>query len=283
MNRRDFLHLSSASLAAACTSKAPPMQPAAPMPVVFVSHGAPTMALDPIAARDFGALGAALQEPKAILALSAHWLDAPPTIGTSATRELLHDYSGFPAELARVRHPAPGAPALAEEVRRLVADARHDDRRPWDHGVWTPLVHMNPEADVPVLQMSVPWSWAPARLHALGRSLAPLRRQGVLVLASGGMVHNLRALDWSGANPAPPAWALDFEGWVREQLLARDDDRLLSYRERAPALARAHPSDDHFVPLLVAAGAASEDSSAVAFPIEGFEMGSLSRLAVRWG
>ncbi|MFN9785010.1 MAG: DODA-type extradiol aromatic ring-opening family dioxygenase [Planctomycetia bacterium] len=255
------------------------MQAASTMPVVFVSHGAPTMALDPLAARDFGALGRDLPRPRAILVLSAQWLDAPPTIGTTSTREVRYDFSGFPDELRHVRYPAPGAADVAARVQALVPDCAHSEARPWDHGVWTPLVHMHPAADVPVLQLSVPWRWSPARLHQLGARLAPLRREGVLLLASGGMVHNLRRLEWSHAGP-PPAWALDFEAWTREQLLAHQHDALLAYRERAPALHLAHPSDDHFVPLLVAAGAASTTSGPVAFPIEGWEHGSLSRTAV---
>lgn len=259
------------------------MPPATLMPVVFVSHGAPTMALDPVAARDFGALGRAVPRPAAILVLSAHWLESPPTVGTRTTRELLHDYSGFPTELRQVRYPAPAAAALAQDVLRLVPGSRLDDERPWDHGVWTPLVHMQPAADVAVLQLSVPWRLPPERLHQLGRQLAPLRAQGVLILASGGMVHNLGQLAWGRPDAPVPKWASEFEAWTRAQLVGHDHDRLVTWRERAPGCALAHPSHDHFVPLLVAAGAATIDAPSVSFPIEGFELGSLSRLAVRWG
>jgi 4,5-DOPA dioxygenase extradiol len=265
----------------------PPDQPphAAPtagrMPVAFVSHGAPTLALDRVAGADFARLFAALPRPRAILALSAHWLDAPPTIGTVTARPLLHDYAGFPPALGRVRHDAPTAAWLAPRLAELLPGVARADARPWDHGVWVPLVHMDPRAEIPVLQLSVPWRWSPRELHALGRALRPLRDDGVLVLASGGMVHNLGALAWSGDAP-PPAWALDFEGWVSDRLLARDDDGLLAYRERAPGFRQAHPSDDHFVSLLVAAGAA-DAGDAASFPITGFELGSLSRCAVRFG
>lgn len=206
------------------------------MPVVFVSHGAPTLALDRVAGADFARLFAALPRPRAILALSAHWLDAPPTIGTVTARPLLHDYAGFPPALGRVRHTAPAAAWLAPRLAELLPGIARADARPWDHGVWVPLVHMDPRAEVPVLQLSVPWRWSPRELHALGRALRPLR----------------------------------------------DDDGLLAYRERAPGCRLAHPSDDHFVPLLVAAGAADADDAAT-FPITGFELGSLSRCAVRLG
>lgn len=251
------------------------------MPVVFVSHGAPSLALDRVAGADFARLFGSLPRPRAILALSAHWLDAPPTVGTTTPRPLLHDYAGFPPALGRVRHDAPTAAWLAARVGALVPGVAHADQRPWDHGVWGPLVHMDPRAEIPVLQLSVPWRRGERALFELGRALRPLRDEGVLVLGSGGMVHNLGALDWDGAG-SPPAWALDFEGWVRSRLVARDDDSLLAYRDRAPGCRLAHPSDDHFAPLLVAAGAATGADS-VTFPIEGFEFGSLSRCAVRFG
>jgi 4,5-DOPA dioxygenase extradiol len=180
-----------------------------------------------------------------------------------------------------VRHDAPAAAWLAPRLAELLPGIARADARPWDHGVWVPLVHMDPRAEVPVLQLSVPWRWSPRELHALGRTLRPLRDDGVLVLASGGMVHDLGALAWSGDAP-PPAWATEFEVWVRERLAARDDDGLLAYRERAPGFRQAHPSDDHFVPLLVTAGAA-DAGDAVTFPITGFELGALSRCAVRFG
>jgi 4,5-DOPA dioxygenase extradiol len=140
---------------------------------------------------------------------------------------------------------------------------------------------MHPAHDVPVLQVSMPWRWTPRQMFDFGRQLAPLRREGVLVLASGGAVHNLRRLDWNGGD-RPAAWAQNFEGWVRERLTTGDVDGLLDYRQRAPDLQLAHPTDDHFVPLLVAAGA-GHDLGTPTFPIQGWELGSLSRLAVRFG
>jgi 4,5-DOPA dioxygenase extradiol len=256
--------------------------PSARLPVVFVSHGAPTLALDPVAGADFARLGQSLPRPRAVLVLSAHWLDAPPTLGTSHRQPLLYDFAGFPERLHQVQYPAPGATELAAELAHTLS-LRRDEHRPWDHGVWVPLLHMLPGASVPVLQLSVPYRWRPQQLFALGRQLAPWRQEGVLLLASGGMVHNLSQVDWRDAAPTPQ-WAVDFEQWVRERLLHGDVDGLLDHRRRAPAGALAHPTDDHFLPLLVAAGAAELDrDTAIDFPIEGFELGSLSRLAVRFG
>ncbi|MBX3464511.1 MAG: dioxygenase [Planctomycetes bacterium] len=252
------------------------------MPVLFVSHGAPTLALDAGAGRDFAHAARALPRPRALVVLSAHWLDAPATIGTRTQRPLLYDFAGFPPELHRVRYDAPAATDLADDLQRRLPTLARADERPWDHGVWVPLVHMFPTADVPVLQLSVPYRWTPRQLFELGQRLAPLREQGVLLLASGGAVHNLRDLDWRGER-APPDWAVEFEGWLRDRLLAASIDDLVAFRERAPALRRAHPTDEHFLPLLVALGAAAGHGGAVTFPIEGWEYGSLSRLAVRWG
>lgn len=292
LDRRRFLRLPAAALAAAaCRSEEVPMpaneihEPTAAgvMPVLFVSHGAPTLALDAVAGADFTRLGAALPRPRAVLVVSAHWLDAPPTLGTRVPRPLLHDFAGFPPELDAIRYDAPAAAALADELERRLPELRRTDDRPWDHGVWVPLLHLFPAADVPVLQLSMPWRWTPRQMFALGERLAPLAAEGVLVLGSGGAVHNLRRIDWNGGPPA--AWATGFEGWLRERLTARAFDDVVAYREKAPDLALAHPTDDHFVPLLVVAGAAAAAprAGAVTYPIEGFEFGSLSRLAVRFG
>ena len=250
------------------------------LPVLFVSHGAPTLALDARAGADFARLAAAMPVPRAVLVVSAHWLDAPATLGTRTQRELLYDFSGFPPELYRLRYAAPAAAALAEQLPERIPSLARADERPWDHGVWVPLMHMYPQATVPVLQLSMPWRWTPKQMFDLGHQLAPLRADGVLVLASGGAVHNLGRLAWGGGGKPPP-WAVNFESWVREKLAADDVDALLSFREKAPDLNLAHPSDDHFVPLLVALGAGTR--AQVTFPIEGWDHGSLSRLAVRWG
>lgn len=249
------------------------------MPALFVSHGAPTLAVDRVSGADFRRLADAVPEPRAVLVFSAHWTDAPAAIGTVTKRPLLHDYHGFPRELYALRYAAPVANDLVARITSLVPSIERDDERPWDHGVWVPLLHMYPRADVPLLQVSLPIAWPPRHLIELGNLLAPLRDEGVLVLGSGGAVHNLGRIDWN--HGAPPAWAVDFESWLRERLTTSAVDDVIAFRERAPGTRLAHPTDEHFLPLLVALGAARDD--AVTFPIEGFEYGSLSRLAVRFG
>lgn len=295
ITRRTFVQATTTSLALpatlACRSAAeepaeedlqvPSGESAGRQPVVFVSHGAPDLALDPGKGADLTRMAEAMPMPTAVLVLSAHWERTPVRIGTVAPRELIHDYGGFAAELREVRHDAPTAPDLAARVARLL-EIEHDPRpRGWDHGVWVPLVHMDPGARLPVLQLSLPTRLPGAELISLGRRLAPLRDEGVLVLGSGGLVHNLGALDWSGGAPAP-TWATEFEDWTRTRLAAHDLDRLAAFTDHAPALREAHPTLEHFQPLLVALGASTE-SDAVTFPVGGFEYGSLSRTAVRFG
>lgn len=250
------------------------------MPVGFVSHGAPPLALDHEKGRDLRRWADALPRPAAVLVVSAHWDHTPVRVGTASTRPLLYDFGGFPDELRRLEYPAPGAPELATRVAERL-DAGRDDDRPWDHGVWVPLLHMYPDADVPVLQVSLPGRLPARELLELGARLAPLRDEGVLVLGSGGAVHNLRELDWRDESP-PPAWATDFEQWATAALRAGDLDRLASFRD-VPSSRLAHPTPEHFQPLLVAAGAASRGTHDASFPVEGFEYGSLSRLAVQLG
>lgn len=256
------------------------------MPAAFVSHGAPLLAVDRVSGADFRRMAEAMRAPRAVLVFSAHWTDAPATIGTIERRSLLHDFSGFPRELDAIRYDAPVASDLAARVASLIDGIERDDERPWDHGVWVPLLHMYPRADIPVLQVSLPVEWPARRVFELGERLAPLRDEGVLVLGSGGAVHNLGRLDWSGSG-MPPAWASEFEAWLRDRIAARAIDDVVAFRERGPASRLAHPTIEHFVPLLIALGAGNADAnataSAVSFPIEGFEYGSLSRLAVRFG
>ena len=254
---------------------------ASELPALFVSHGAPSLALDPVHGADFAELAGSLPRPRAWLVVSAHWEATPLRVGAVERRELLHDYGGFDPRLREVRHDAPAAPDLAREVRARLPEAVDAPERPWDHGVWVPLVHINPTAATPVLQLSLPSNLSPAELLDLGARLRPLRDQGVGLLASGGFVHNLGALDWTGSAP-PPTWALEFEGWLRATLAADDRDALADLERRAPALSLAHPTPEHLLPLLVARGAA-DDGAAVSFPIGGFEYGSLSRTAVRFG
>jgi 4,5-DOPA dioxygenase extradiol len=227
------------------------------LPALFVSHGAPTLPFDDGPARDFlRGLGKALPRPKVVLAISAHWDTEAPTLTTAAKNSTIHDFYGFPKPLYDLRYDAPGAPEAAVQVGELLGKAglvaRANARRGLDHGAWVPLMLMYPEADIPVLQLSVSSQLGVAHHIALGKALQPFREDG-LILASGGFVHNLTALDW---NSGPePEWSVRFADWMDHALTGRRRDDLIAYRSRAPEAARAHPSEDHILPLFVAYGA----------------------------
>lgn len=253
-----------------------------PLPVGFVGHGAPTLAIDPVKGAELAAFARSFPEPHGILVISAHWETRAPTLGTVQQRPLVYDFNGFPEALYRARYPAPAAPELARRVENLLRPwniARAVDRG-FDHGVWVPLVHMYPDAQVPLLQLSLPSRLPGAELIKIGLSLAPLRAEGVLLLGSGSLTHNLRLSRYEDPSP-PPAWAVEFDAWVAEILERWDMDALADYRRRSPALHVAHPTEEHFLPLLIAAGAASISTPAVTFPIVGFEHRALSRRCVR--
>jgi 4,5-DOPA dioxygenase extradiol len=251
------------------------------LPVGFVAHGAPTLALDAIKGAPFREWGSALPQPMAFLVVSAHFERAPLTIGATERTPLVYDFSGFPEELYRVKYNAPGAPWLARRVRALLQGHEiHESDRGLDHGVWTPLVHIAPSANVPVLELSMPYSYSPSQLFEVGGLLAPLRREGVFILASGNLVHNLRHVDFSERS-APPSWASEFDGWIRDVLKGKDWDQLMQYPTLGPAVNIAHPTAEHLRPVLVAAGAAADDE--VKFVLEGWEYGSLSRRTVQFG
>ena len=226
-------------------------------PTLFVSHGAPSLVAEQGPARDFlCALGAELPRPRAIVVVSAHWETVAPTVGGAAAFDTIHDFYGFPEPLYRLRYPASGDPTLAERVAALIDAAgfagRIDARRGLDHGAWAPLMLMYPQADIPVVPLSIQSQAGAAHHYRLGEALAPLRDEGVLVLASGSATHNLRAI----GDGAPPAWAEAFSAWLAARLAAGDVNALLDYRRRAPEAVRTHPTDEHLLPLFVALGAA---------------------------
>ncbi len=255
---------------------------ARPIPALFLAHGAPPLLDDAGWVAELAAWAARLPRPESILMLSAHWEERPPTLGATRTVPLVYDFHGFPARYYQQTYPAPGAPELAARVRAAIGErgVADDPARGLDHGAYVPLVAMYPEADVPVLQLSLP-SEDPAELFALGRALRPLRDDGALIVGSGFITHNLRLIDWSGAAPTPE-WAREFDAWTEEALLRRDVDALLDYERKAPATRIALPTREHFVPLLVALGAAHEDEE-VTFPIGGFWLSSLTRRSVQFG
>ncbi|MEZ4293856.1 MAG: class III extradiol ring-cleavage dioxygenase [Polyangiaceae bacterium] len=259
-----------------------PLLPTGPlMPVAFVGHGAPTLALDTDRGAVLTAFARALAPPSAILVISAHWETRSPTLGTVQPRPLLYDYNGFPEALYRVQYACPPAPEVARRAEALLRpwNVARSVERGLDHGAWVPLVHMFPDASVPVLQLSLPGRFAGPDLLKIGAALAPLRSDGVLILGSGSLTHNLRLSRYEDPSP-PPAWAVEFDTWIKEVLARWDLDMLADYRRRSPALHVAHPTEEHFLPLLVAAGAASVTRPAVTFFIEGFEHRSMSRRSV---
>ena len=253
------------------------------LPIIFVGHGAPTLAIDREKGAQLGRWAASLPKPTTILVVSPHWQTRDPTVGTTTQLPLLYDFAGFPAALNNVQYAYTPAPALADRVIALLAPhmsiGRSSDRK-LDHGVWTPLVHMFPAADIPVLQLSLPRR-SGEELFTLGKLLAPLAREGVLVMTTGNITHNLRRID-PAENAKPPSWAVDFDNWCADVLRRADVNALLGYRVRAPGFAMAHPTEEHFLPLLIAAGAAGVQSHRVMFPIVGFELGSLSRRCVQF-
>jgi 4,5-DOPA dioxygenase extradiol len=250
-------------------------------PVLFIGHGAPTLALDSAKGAPLRALGETLSGVSAILVVSAHWEESPPTLGATEAVPLVYDFSGFPRPLYSVAYPAPGAPELAERVAVLLGgEVASRPERGLDHGVWTPLVHLFPEAETPVLQLSMPSAKGGSEVFRVGARLAPLRAEGVLLIGSGNVTHDLRALAPEGTPPAPEF--LEFDRWVAERLAAGDFDALLDALVKGPAYRRNHPTPDHWFPLLFAAGAA-RSGEPVSFPVEGWEYGNLSRRAVKFG
>lgn len=251
------------------------------MPVVFLAHGAPPLLDDAGWVGELAAWGQVLPRPAAIVVVSAHWEARPLAIGATRPLPLIYDFYGFPERFYRLRYPAPGAPGVAQRIRELLAAARiacvDEPGRGLDHGSYIPLMCMVPAADIPVLQISLPGE-SPEELFAVGRALAPLRAEGVLLIGSGFLTHNLRALRL----PETPGWARDFDAWSADVLARRDIDALLDYRRRAPGVADALPTHEHFTPVIVAAGAAGD--SPARFPITGFWFGgAMTRRSVQFG
>lgn len=229
------------------------------LPTLFVPHGAPTFVLHPDAAgAALVAIARRLPRPRAILAVSAHWTTESPMVGSDPEPETLHDFHGFPPALYDLNYPAPGDPDLARQISERLGEAgcRVQAGRGLDHGVWIPLSLMYPRADIPVVPFSVQPGLGPEHHWRLGRTLAPLREEGVMVLGSGNLTHNLR--DWHTARGTPD-YVPRFADWIWHHLAAGEREALLDYRQRAPDAIRAHPSDEHLLPLFVALGAAGAD------------------------
>jgi 4,5-DOPA dioxygenase extradiol len=250
------------------------------LPTLFLSHGSPMHAVQAGAAGEaWAALGRKLPRPRAVLIASAHWETSVPMLTGNPQPETIHDFGGFPPELYQLRYPTKGAPDLAERAVALLKDADLtagiDGCRGLDHGAWVPLRWMYPDADIPVVQLSVQPELGPAHHVRLGRAVAPLAGEGVLIIGSGHTTHNLR--DWM-TNPRrqePLRYAQAFAEWVGERLRTHDTDALTAYREQAPEASRAHPSEEHFLPLFVALGAAGNNAEPERI-LGGFEAGALA-------
>lgn len=254
------------------------------LPTLFISHGSPMLALEPGASGPaLARLAAELPRPRAILVVSAHWESQGLSLTGAAHPETWHDFYGFPPALYAVQYPAPGAPELAREVQGLLKsaglDAAIDDQRPLDHGAWVPLSLMYPEADIPVLQLSLPSRLGPAFQTRVGRTLAALRDQGVLLIGSGSITHNLRELDWHAEDDHGSDWAQAFRDWMVEHLARDDEDALHHYRTQAPNAVRSHPSDEHLLPLYFARGA----GGAFSLAHSGFTLSALGMDIYRFG
>lgn len=255
------------------------------MPVVFLSHGAPPLADDPQWTRELADWSASMPKPASILIVSAHWENDPLTVSATHTVPLFYDFWGFPQHYYEVKYPAPGAPQLAREIEKLLSDEGHrverDEERGLDHGAYVPLVEMYPAADVPVLQVSMP-TLDPAELFQIGRRLAPLRDQGVLIVGSGFSTHNLREMNWhAGPEGHPPNWSVEFDDWLGQMLEARDVDAIIDFEHSAPAAVLAHPRTEHFAPLFISLGATADRGFEPAMPVTGFWFG-LSKRSVQF-
>ncbi|TPG72734.1 DODA-type extradiol aromatic ring-opening family dioxygenase [Pseudomonas arsenicoxydans] len=253
-------------------------------PSLYISHGSPMLALEPGASGPaLARLAAELPKPKAIVIVSAHWESNELLVSGNPQPETWHDFGGFPQALFDVQYPAPGNPQLAAEVVELLkaADlpARIDAKRPFDHGVWVPLTLMYPQADIPIVQVSLPTHGGPALQTRVGHALASLRAHGVLLIGSGSITHNLRELDWHAGPESVEPWAKSFRDWMIEKLAADDEATLHDYRQQAPNAVRNHPSDEHLLPLYFARGAGGEFSIAH----QGFTMGALGMDIYRFG
>jgi len=236
------------------------------MPAVFISHGSPMLAIEDGPARRFLAnYGATLGKPTAIVVASAHWLTAAPTVSLAEAPETIHDFGRFADELFTLSYKAPGAPAMARAVWRLLEEAgistrTHPDRG-FDHGAWIPLRLMYPDADIPVAQLSIQPDLGPEHHFRVGRALRPLHEQGVLILGSGSLTHNLGVLLANPAETRTPVWAETFATWISDALTGGRVQDLLDYRKRAPYAAQNHPTDEHLLPLFIALGAGGDGAA----------------------
>jgi 4,5-DOPA dioxygenase extradiol len=255
------------------------------MPAIFFGHGNPMNAITANAYTDaWRTIGASIPRPKAIVAISAHWYVPETAVTAMNTPRTIHDFGGFPRELFEARYPAPGDPDLARRVAAVLAPTlvRQDESWGLDHGTWSVLCHVFPRADVPIVELAIDETLPPSVHYQLGRRLGPLRDEGILVVGSGNLVHNLHAYGWGRHVPEPYDWARRFETTARQLLLARDHRPLIDYEALGRDATLSIPTPEHYLPLLYVI-AQQTDEDAISFPVEGVDGGSVSMLAVRVG
>ncbi len=255
------------------------------MPAIFFGHGNPMNALQVNAyTRAWKAIGTDIPRPKAVLCISAHWYIAGNAITAMPAPKTIHDFAGFPQELYEVQYPAPGDPALADRIRDLLSLSSSDLDYQWglDHGTWSVLRHVYPKADVPVVQLAINRT-KPASFHyEIGKKLVKLREEGVLIMGSGNIVHNLQAYAWDRPLATPFDWAIRFEKRAKDLLSAADDSPLINYRRLGNDAVLAVPTPDHYLPLLYVMGCRNKGEE-LSFPVQGVDGGSISMLSVQIG
>jgi 4,5-DOPA dioxygenase extradiol len=256
-----------------------------PMPAIFFGHGNPMNALARnVYTEGWAAIGGSLPRPKAVVCVSAHWYLPGTAVTAMRLPRTIHDFGGFPRELFEVQYPAPGSPELAEHIRNLLAPESIQLNQSWglDHGTWSVLCHVFPEADIPVVQLSIDETQTPDFHYELGSRLATLRDEGVLIIGSGNLVHNLHAYAWGQHQVEPFGWAVRFEEQARALLLKGDHGQLVNYEALGKDAMLSAPTPEHYLPLLYVMGLRRKNEP-VSFPVEGFDGGSISMLTVRLG
>jgi 4,5-DOPA dioxygenase extradiol len=255
------------------------------MPAIFFGHGNPMNALaDNSFTQAWREIGRSIPKPKSILCISAHWYIAGVAVRAMEQPRTIHDFGGFPRELFEVQYPAPGTPELARRINELLGGDIIEDESSWglDHGTWSVLCHVFPEANIPVIQLSINET-EPSRFHYdLAKKLAPLRDEDILIVGSGNLVHNLHTYAWGRHDVEPFDWAVRFESRARDLMLAGNHDPLVDYESMGRDAMLAAPTPDHYLPLLYILGLRQSDD-AVTFPVEGFDGGSISMLTVKVG
>ena len=247
-------------------------------PALYIGHGAPPLLDDPLWSSQLAAWANELERPTAILVVSAHWESAPLTVGsTSGQTPLIYDFGGFAPKYYNLQYRAPGAPDLAARIKGLMSEHVADQpNRGLDHGAYVPLLKMFPNADIPVLQMSIP-THDPEKLFKIGQQLAPLRDEGVLIIGSGFLTHGLPFLRDFSIDATPPGWSVEFDLWAQEVLSRGAVDELMNYKALAPGMPYAHPTVEHFAPIFITLGAATQAGAAPDTAIDGYWMGLSKR------